>query len=87
VGTRNDLFTAFAALHGPLVPDAFGERRPRVWLSTGSADHAWTPSKTRASEDQLKRSGFTDITFRLYPGAHTISKDEMAAVVAWWLGR
>ena len=87
VATREDLFAAFAALHGPLVPDAFGTRRPPAWLSTGSTDRAWTPAKARASEDQLKRSGFTDITFRLFPGTHTLGKDELAALVAWWLRR
>src|SRR5262249_17789496 len=34
IATRESLFTAFAVLHGHVVPGALGRLRPRVWLST-----------------------------------------------------
>jgi dienelactone hydrolase len=42
IATRESLFTAFAVLHGHVVPGSLGRLRPRAWLSAGDQDRVRT---------------------------------------------
>jgi len=34
----------------------------------------------------LTNLGFTDVTFRSYPGGHDLSDAELRDLINWWLG-
>ena len=87
VATRESLFTAFAVLHGHVVPGAWGRLRPRAWLSAGDRDRVRTVEYMRSVADQLTREGFPSVELRVFKIDHSLGDDELAALVAWWLGR
>jgi len=85
LASREDVFTAFAVLHGHVPVDALGPRRVRGWLSTGDRDGRRTAEQVRATAEQVRRAGFADVTMRVFRGDHALSDEELAALVGWWL--
>ena len=87
IATRESLFTAFAVLHGHVMPGALGRLRPRVWLSTGDRDRVRTVEYMRSVAGHLTAEGFPSVELRVFKVDHSLGDDELAALVAWWLGR
>ena len=88
IASHEDLFTAFAVLHGHLVLEGMGPRRVRGWLSTGDRDRLRTVDYIRSvGDDMTRREGFPEVETRAFPVAHTLGEDELTALVAWWLRR
>ena len=88
IASHEDLFTAFAVLHGHVVLDGLGPRRVPGWLSTGDRDRLRPVASIRSAADQLaRRKGFSDLEIRVFRGAHTLHESELNALVAWWLRR
>src|SRR5215831_14518447 len=87
IATRESLFTAFAVLHGHLMPGALGRLRPSVWLSTGDRDRVRTVEYMRSVAGHLTADGFPSVELRVFKLDHSLGDDELAALVAWWLGR
>jgi poly(3-hydroxybutyrate) depolymerase len=87
IATRESLFTAFAVLHGHVEPGAWGRLRPRAWLSAGDRDRVRPVEYVRSVADQLTREGFPSVELRVFKADHSLGDDELAALVAWWLGR
>ena len=87
IATRESLFTAFAVLHGHLMPGALGRLRPPVWLSTGDRDRVRTVEYMRSVAGHLTADGFPSVELRVFKVDHSLGDDELAALVAWWLGR
>jgi len=86
IASREDLFTAFAILHGHVVTDAIGPRRIRGWLSTGDRDRLRTGESMRATADHLLRvAGFSDIETRVFLVDHALREAELTSLVEWWL--
>ena len=87
IATHEGLFTAFALLHGHVVPGSWGRLRPRAWLSTGYGDRVRTVEYMRSVADQLTGEGFPSVELRVFKLDHSLGDDELAALVAWWLDR
>lgn len=88
IASHEDLFSAFAVLHGHVVVDEMGPRRVRGWLSTGDRDRLRTVEYTRSLADHLtRREAFREVETRVFQGDHSLGEDELAALVAWWLRR
>jgi len=86
VASHEDLFTAFAVLHGHVALDAMGPRRPRGWMSAGDRDRVRTVEQMNSAADQLRRrAGFSDLALRVFHVGHSLGDEELAALVAWWL--
>ena len=83
IASHEDLFTAFAVLHGHVVLDGMGPRRVRGWLSTGDRDRFRTVEYIRTLADHLtRREGFPEVEARVFRAGHTLREDELAALVA-----
>jgi predicted esterase len=87
VATNQLLFTAFAVLHGGVIQGGIGMNVLRGWFSTGQDDPARPPALVQESVDYITGLGFTDVTYKVYPGGHVLSAPELSDVVAWWLGK
>jgi predicted esterase len=89
IASHENLFTAFAVLHGHVALDAMGPRRPRVWLSAGDRDRVRTVEYMKSVADHLaRRDGFGEVELRVFLQVdHTLGDDELTALVAWWLRR
>jgi len=87
IATRESLFTAFAVLHGHVAPGSWGRLRPRAWLSAGDRDRVRTVEYMRSVAGLLTREGFPSVELRVFKVDHSLGDDELAALVAWWLGR
>ena len=88
IASREDLFTAFAILHGHVVTDAVGPRRVRGWLSTGDRDRLRTAENMRSVADHLLRvAGFSEIETHVFPVDHALKEAELTGLVEWWLQR
>jgi poly(3-hydroxybutyrate) depolymerase len=88
IASHEDLFSAFAVLHGHVVVDGMGPRRVRAWLSTGDQDRLRTAESIQSLADHLtRREAFPEVETRLLRADHRLREDELAALVAWWLRR
>jgi poly(3-hydroxybutyrate) depolymerase len=88
IASHEDLFTAFAVLHGHVVLDGMGPRRVRGWLSTGDRDRLRTVEYIRSAADHMmRREGFSEVEIRVFRVDHTLQETELNALVAWWLHR
>jgi poly(3-hydroxybutyrate) depolymerase len=88
IASHEDLFNAFAVLHGHVTPGAMGPRRPRGWVSAGDRDRVRTVEYMKSVADHLRRhEGFTDVEQRVFHVDHSLGDEELAALVAWWLRR
>lgn len=88
IASHEDLFTAFAVLHGHVELGGMGLRRGRGWLSTGDRDRVRTVASIKSVADHLtRREGFPEVETRVFRVDHTLGEDELAALVAWWLRR
>ena len=82
-----EFYTGFAVLHGGAFVSGLGPRRPRGWFSTGSCDPIRPPRGVQDAAEAVKAAGFGDVTYHEFAGGHGVGRDEVAAVVSWWLGR
>jgi len=86
IASHEDLFTAFAVLHGHVALDGMGPRRVRGWLSTGDRDRLRPVGDIRNVADDLRRrQGFSEIETRVFRVDHTLGEEELTALVTWWL--
>ena len=83
--TNDDLFTAFAVLHGGAFPGGFGSHRVRGWFSTGSADPVRPPDRVRRAALDAKSAIAGDVVYREFAGGHDVSEVEAAELIRWWL--
>jgi poly(3-hydroxybutyrate) depolymerase len=81
----DDLYTAFAVLHGGVFAGGLGPRRPRGWLSTGSNDSVRPPRGVREAAEQVRGMGFADVVYREFPEGHEMGEEEIRRLVQWWL--
>ncbi len=82
----DDLYTAFAVLHGGVFAGGLGPRRPRGWFSTGSNDSVRPPQGVREATEQVRRVGFADVVYREFQEGHELGEYEIHGLIAWWLG-
>jgi predicted esterase len=68
VATHEAVFTALTVLHGHVVPQAMGPRRPRTWLSAGDRDRVRTVEYMRSVAEHLGREA-------LYRDAESLTVD------------
>jgi len=87
IATHESLFTAFAVLHGHIAPASLGPLRPRAWVSAGDQDRVRTVDYMRSVADYLTHAGFAAVDLRVFKADHRLADDELAALVAWWLGK
>jgi len=87
IATHESQFTAFAVLHGHITPNSFGPLRPRAFVSAGDQDRVRTVEYMRSVANYLTRAGFQAIDLRVFKSDHRLGDDELAALVAWWLGK
>src|SRR5262245_37442000 len=87
IATRDSQFTAFAVLHGHIMPASFGPLRPRASVSAGDQDRVRTADYMRSVADYLTRAGFPVVDLRVFKSDHRLGDDELTALVAWWLGK
>jgi predicted esterase len=80
-------FTAAAVLHGGVFAGGIGARRFPVWISTGEQDRYRPPSLVQQAAMSLTNLGFSNVTFRTYPGGHELRNTELSDLIDWWLGR
>jgi len=86
LASHEDAFTAFAVLHGHVVPAGIGARRVRGWFSAGDRDRRRTVEQVRvAAEHIARREQFAEIETRVFASDHTLGDEELSALVAWWL--
>jgi poly(3-hydroxybutyrate) depolymerase len=86
VASHDDLFTAFAVLHGHVAPQVIGPRRVRGWFSAGDRDRLRTVGAVKSAVDHLTREAhFPEVQMRVFATDHTLREDELNALVAWWL--
>ena len=86
LATHEAVFTALAVLHGHVVPGAMGPRRPPTWLSAGDRDRVRTVEYMRSVAEHLRHEGFPGVELRVFRVDHTLQEEELAGLVAWWLG-
>jgi poly(3-hydroxybutyrate) depolymerase len=87
VATHEAMFIDLAVLHGHVAPGALGPRRPRTWVSAGDRDRARTAEYMRSVAEHLGQQGFRNVALRIFRADHTLQDEELAELVAWWLGR
>jgi phospholipase/carboxylesterase len=85
VATNDDLFTAFAVLHGGAFPGGFGSHPVRGWFSTGSADLLRSPARVRQAALDAKPAVAGQIIYREFAGGHDVSELEASELIRWWL--
>jgi len=85
LATNDDLFTAFAVLHGGVYAGGLGDNIVPGWFSTGKDDDARPPEAVQEAYESVEALGFEDLVFTLYAGGHELSDQEKADVLDWWL--
>src|SRR5262245_58195621 len=86
LASHEDMFGAFAVLHGHVVPGGIGARRVRGWFSAGDRDRRRTVEQVRiAAEHMARREQFPEIETRVFASDHALGDEELSALVAWWL--
>ena len=86
LATREAIFTDVAILHGHVVSGTIGPRRPRAWVSAGDRDRVRTVEYMRSVVDYLGQQDFPKVELRVFHADHTLQDEELAGLVAWWLG-
>jgi poly(3-hydroxybutyrate) depolymerase len=86
MASTDDLYTAFAVLHGGAFPSGLGPRRVRGWFSTGETDTLRPVSRVAADAASVRAVGFDQLAVRTFPGGHEIGPEELHALLRWWLG-
>ena len=87
LATHEAMFTDLAILHGHVAPASIGLRRPRTWVSAGDRDRVRTVEYMRSVAEHLGEQGFSELALRVFRADHTLQDEELAGLVAWWLGR
>jgi phospholipase/carboxylesterase len=87
MASNRALFTHLAVLHGGVFPGGIGRGRMPAWFSTGEQDRYRPVALVKQSADALSGLGFTDVSFRTYPGGHELSDAEVRDLIDWWLDK
>jgi poly(3-hydroxybutyrate) depolymerase len=86
LASHEDVFTAFAVLHGHVVPGGIGARRVRGWFSAGERDRLRSVEHVKVAAEHLtRREQFPEIETRVFASDHALGDDELSALFAWWL--
>ena len=85
LATNEELFTAFASLHGGVFPGGLGDHIVPGWFSTGEDDTIRSPEHVQGHLDSLIPLGFDELELHIFPGGHTLSDEEIEGLVTWWL--
>jgi poly(3-hydroxybutyrate) depolymerase len=86
VASTDELYSAFAVLHGGAFPGGLGPRRVRGWFSTGDSDPLRPASRVGADASAVRAAGFDAVVFRTFKGGHDVGPEELDALMRWWLG-
>jgi len=86
LATNEELFTAFASLHGGVFPGGIGDHIVPGWFSTGEDDSLRSPEHVQGHLDSLVPLGFNELELHIFPGGHSLSSEEVDALITWWLG-
>jgi predicted esterase len=87
LASHDELYTAFASLHGGAFPGGLGKHRVRGWFSTGTEDQIRPVDGVIKAADGTRSVGFAQVEVRTYRGGHHIAQGELEDLIAWWLGR
>lgn len=87
LATHEAVFTGLAVLHGHVVAAGMGPRRPRTWVFAGDRDRVRTVDNMRSVAEQLGQQGFPEVALHVFRADHRLQDEELAGLVAWWLGR
>jgi len=87
LATHETMFTDLAVLHGHVAAGTLGPRRPRTWVSAGDQDRVRSAAYMKTVAEHLGQQGFPDGALRVFRADHTLHDDEIAGLIAWWLGR
>jgi len=85
LASNEELFTAFAVLHGGVFPGGIGDHIIPGWFSTGEDDSLRSPQHMQEQLDSLIPLGFADLVLEIFPGGHGLSEEESRRVTEWWL--
>jgi poly(3-hydroxybutyrate) depolymerase len=85
MATNDEMYTAFAVLHGGVFPGGLGERNVRGWFSTGDADLIRPRPKVERAAEEMRLKGFNKVEYRTFPGGHEVGTEEIEALMRWWL--
>ncbi|MCO6432562.1 MAG: hypothetical protein J5J00_17040 [Deltaproteobacteria bacterium] len=86
IGSRNELFTHIAVLHGGAGLSFIGDHRAPFWLSTGTQDTLRPPGEVSGYTEPLKVLGFSPVSYSEFAGGHEVPEAERSALIEWWLG-
>ena len=86
LASNEDLFSAFATLHGGVFPGGIGDNIVPGWFSTGQDDDLRSPDHVQDHLDSLVPLGFDNLELHIFPGGHGLSDKEVDALMDWWLG-
>lgn len=86
VASVDDLYGAFAVLHGGVFVGGLGPRRPRGWFSTGDQDPIRPPAGVQSAADSARGIGL-GVELHVFHEGHDVGAEERRAVIAWWLRR
>jgi poly(3-hydroxybutyrate) depolymerase len=85
LASNEELFTAFAVLHGGVFAGGIGNHIVPGWFSTGEDDSIRTPAHMQEQLDSLSPLGFDDLVLEIFPGGHGLGEEEVRRVTEWWL--
>jgi len=85
LASNEELFTAFAVLHGGVFPGGIGDNIVPGWFSTGEDDSLRSPTHMQEQLDSLIPLGFDNLVLEIFPGGHGLSEEEVRRVTEWWL--
>ena len=85
--SNEEIFTAFAVLHGGVIQGGIGEHVVPGWFSTGEDDTLRTPDHVQYQLDYMTAQGFNDLEIHIYPGGHDLGTQEREDVINWWLSK
>jgi poly(3-hydroxybutyrate) depolymerase len=85
LATNENVFTAFAVLHGGVIAGGLGSRNISGWFSTGDADSIRPFQGLSQAAETMRDAGFSEIALYEFHGGHELIRDELHALVEWWL--
>jgi predicted esterase len=85
--TNGDLFTALTAFSPGFNRPAAKRGKPRIFIAHGRQDQLLAIDATsRPIVRALKKDGY-DVHYEEFEGRHTVTADEVARAMRWFLGR
>ncbi len=85
LASNEDLFRAFAVLHGGVFAGGIGDNIIPGWFSTGADDTLRSPEHMQQQLDSMIPLGFADLVLEIFPGGHGLSDQESRELTEWWL--